>query len=343
MNRGFFSAALTGSVLIALAASVLFSAPRAQTKSPADSKPVNPAAAAVGPTALWNPPPQALAAVRAKCFGDPTNLAACFAAGMEHAGASSAAVAFTKSIPNDIAYLRAFRSAGPVGIAYVEFPFRANENEGVFLVNGRPPLVNVDDQKALPMEALRADPAYAALAKQFPQISFWPGDRFHIQTPFVTPARAGVRIIVSYILRESCHACATVGSARFAFDFDAAGKLQNVRLFAVNRAVAPSQATASTMHEIHAFVGKQFTITLDANRTTGYRWGLVADPDPAILAGPTTSYSESSDRIVGAPGREIWTFNPVGKGIVTLVFHYARPFEKSEGPAKTARYKIVVQ
>ena len=102
---------------------------------------------------------------------------ACFAAAMAQAGASPSALAFTRRLDNE-AYLEALdETLGPVAVAHVFYPFRANENDAWLLVNGAPPLIDVDDRRYLDLAALRSSPAYAAIRRHYPHVSFWPGDR----------------------------------------------------------------------------------------------------------------------------------------------------------------------
>ena len=75
---------------------------------------------------------------------------------MKKAGASPAALAFTRRTGSQ-AYLRALREAGNVDVALAIYPFRANENEVWLLVNGDPPLIDVDDHAPDP-EAAGAQP-----------------------------------------------------------------------------------------------------------------------------------------------------------------------------------------
>ena len=55
----------------------------------------------------------------------------------------------------------------------------------------------------------------------------------------MAPAGDGQRFVVGEDLRDGCHACAILGKARVAFDFDAAGKLRGVRVVTVQATPAP--------------------------------------------------------------------------------------------------------
>lgn len=186
--------------------------------------------------AVWDPSPHTLSAIRGKCSGgDPAVLNQCFLSKMEKAGASLQAVAFAKSFAQTgLAYLRGFRKVGPVDIAYIEYAFRANELEGVLLVNGEPPPINVDDAKFLAPENFLKDPTYVALARKYPQISIWPGDRFDMNKPSVKHLESGgLSFAVDYILRDGCHACAQIGTATLTLSFDKRGIFSGVQVQSV--------------------------------------------------------------------------------------------------------------
>ena len=131
--------------------------------------------------------------------------------------------------------MRAFRHVGPVDIAYATNPFRANENDIVFLVNGTPGMIDVDNEQLLNKTELTKDPVYATLASQYPQISLWPADRHGTEYPLAQNLTQGEqRFMVRYRLRNECHACAVVGSAQFGFDFDQSGKFLGTKLLHVS-------------------------------------------------------------------------------------------------------------
>ena len=186
----------------------------------------------LGADAVWNPSPQVLSAIHQKCAkGDPADLNECFLAEMRVAGASSQAVGFAKSNSGKgLIFVRAFRKVSVVDIAYIEYPFRANEVDGVLLVNGDPATIDVDGQKFVARENFSKDPIYAALAKKYPNISIWPADRFHINKPLVKHSESGQLLFaVDYILRDGCHACAQIGTTSLIFTFDKDGRFNGIR------------------------------------------------------------------------------------------------------------------
>src|SRR5271155_805232 len=312
----------------------------------------------VSAAAVWNPPVDMLAAIRVKCGeADPTHIERCFLNEMKSAGASPEALAFAESLAASlgVVYLRAFRRLEKVDVAYIEYAFRANELEGVLLVNGNPSPIDVDDDRFTVDSELRKNAAYAALAEQYPRISVWPGDRFDDKLPTVTSTGWGTKtFLVQYTLRDGCHACAVVGTATLGFNFDTQGNFQGARVASVVSATAAAQAAAiptnSTgfdvaggMEQIRVLAGKQFSITLNANHTTGYAWRLTKPLDPAMLRQISDDYHAATFDAVGAPGEEVWTFESIAAGNIELDFEYVRPLEKDAKPVKTAKYSIVIK
>jgi hypothetical protein len=182
------------------------------------------APAPVGPSALWEPPAGFLAAFHRECdprtgsaFGD------CFVEEMQKAGASPAAADFSRRIDSP-GYLAAFRDAGRVDVGWAVAPLRANENGICFLLNGEPPLIDVDEPSRI-RAALGASPSWTATERAHPDATVFPGDRFHTSAIAAEiPPGGGQRFLVPYLVRDGCHACAVVGRFVLAFDFDARGR-----------------------------------------------------------------------------------------------------------------------
>jgi predicted secreted protein len=317
------------------------------------AKPSRPATARITEASVWTPAPDTLSAIRTKCgdAGDPSRLEICFLGEMTSNGASPEAVAFSRSAADiGVIYMRAFRKVGPVDVAYVQYVFRANELDGVFLVNGDPSPIDLDDDDVLPKARLQSNSAYSQLASRYPNVSIWPGDRFDTELPALVDTGWGTQTFaVDYILRDGCHACAQIGTANVAFQFDADGKFQGAKVTGVKPSERTSESSgadnfgAAGVEEIRALAGKEFSITLPANHTTGYSWRLATKLDPATLALISNTYNESTSGMVGASGEEVWTFSAPTKGTTQLTFEYARPFEKNTPPAKTAKFSVMIE
>lgn len=202
-----------------------------------------PASEKVSDLSVWHPPKGALEAIRKQCgAGAPTDIESCFVAAMKQQGASNPAIQFAQSMANSgQIYLKAFRKTGAVSIGYFEYVFRANETEGVAIVNGDPSPIDVDDPQYLTHEMLAANSVYQQLSGKYPNISSWPGDRSSPSLPEVRQRDSGgTQVLVRYLLKDGCHACANLGSARVAFNFSATGKLEATRLMNVIPGTPPS-------------------------------------------------------------------------------------------------------
>jgi hypothetical protein len=173
-------------------------------------------------------------------------LHACFLGEMQASGASAEALAFSRQLyattKGLIGFLREFRETGPVDLAYVEYVFRANENLACYLVNGKPPMIDLDDFKILPTDALESNPKYRVIEARHPKVSIWPSDRSATDHPIVKSLPdSAERFIVDYWLQNGCHACERIGSAQFAFDFDQSGTFLGSHLLSVESGAGPDR------------------------------------------------------------------------------------------------------
>lgn len=94
--------------------------------------------------------------------------------------------------------------------------------------------------------------------------------------------------------------------------------------------------------DIVATPGNDFSITLDANHTTGFRWELAKPLDGSVLTLVDTSYEEDPNGALGAGGKEIWRFAPVAPGWTKIELVYRRPWEEM-APARIAVYAVDVE
>ncbi|HZT33653.1 MAG TPA: protease inhibitor I42 family protein [Bryobacteraceae bacterium] len=297
--------------------------------------------AQIGPRALWQPGMQFMQEVHARCdrgssyptFGD------CFVAHMTLTGAPPEAVAFAKMTGNQ-GFLRDFRAAGRVSVAYAVYPFRANENQVWLLVNGSPPMVDVDDLQQLPQDALKADPAYAAVAQKFPDASLWPGDRSGTGGPVVVAfGDGGQQFVVEYRVRNLCHACAVLGYAFYGFRFHRRGDFEGPEYLGFT----PGNELTVPAAPLAVKAGEQFTVSLPSNRTTGYRWIMAGEPARDVVRLVREEYKAPGRAAAGAGGEERWTFQAVGPGSAKWRMLYARPWEKPARPGKELALAVRVK
>ena len=309
----------------------------------------------VGKEAVWRPGTGVMDGIREKCgslMGVPSS--DCFVLSTERAGASPQALAFIRSTGNT-AYLRDFREMGRVDVAYVHYPFRANENEGCLLVNGDPPIIDVDDPKYKPKDGLQKDRRFNSLLKEFPKVSVWPGARSGTDYPLLQKlAGNGQRFVVRYLLLNGCHSCERLGNAWFSFDFDGMGKFVGTRLMGIDRDTRPDTGIEGNVaieddftdlkKTIEVASGREFTIVLGSNRTTGYQWDLAKPLDKGTVELVGSAYKILQDGgKVGAGGKEVWTFRALGEGKTMITMKYMRPWEKNTAGVKTVTFEIVVK
>jgi inhibitor of cysteine peptidase len=88
--------------------------------------------------------------------------------------------------------------------------------------------------------------------------------------------------------------------------------------------VTITQADNGKTIEVHK--GDSFTITLAANPTTGFRWG-VDSTNEQIVAYVDTDYQPAPSSGVGGGGMQILHFKAAGTGTTPVALKYWRDFE----------------
>ena len=184
--------------------------------------------AKIGSSAVWQVSTQFLATAHAACDNSSPG-AECMIEQMAKAGAPVDAVSFTRELykqsHGDFGVMTGFQSQAPVAFAWITYPLRANTNYGLLFVNGKPPIINVEDLQLLDAKTMEHSFQFQDLKNQFPQANLWPGDRDGKTWPNSQAGpNGGIQFVVSYPLRNGCHACASAGSALFNWNFDAQGK-----------------------------------------------------------------------------------------------------------------------
>ncbi len=185
----------------------------------------------IGPSSVWHMPPTFLAAAHKACdSAPPPSFADCFINQMSTAGASPAAVAFTRALQQqsdgDVGIMSGFNKVGPaVDVAFVVYPLRANTNNGLLFVNGMPKIVNAENLQLLDQVGMQQSPQFQNTKAQFPNVNLWPGDRDGTTWPNSgSNSEGGVSFTLGYPLRNGCHACAHAGFAEFNWKFGPTGK-----------------------------------------------------------------------------------------------------------------------
>jgi hypothetical protein len=184
----------------------------------------------ISASAVWQVTPQFIATAPTACEQSSHSAAdECLINQMAKAGAPADAITFTRELykqsHGDFGIMTGFQDEGPVAFGWITYPLRANTNYGLVLVNGQPPIVNVEDLKLLDTKTMKQSFQFQDLKNQFPKVDIWPGDRDGKEWPNSQPGpNGGIQFTVSYPLINGCHACAHAGFAIFNWNFDAHGK-----------------------------------------------------------------------------------------------------------------------
>ncbi|MGA7721534.1 MAG: protease inhibitor I42 family protein [Ignavibacteriaceae bacterium] len=301
-------------------------------------------------SAIWKPGMEMMHAIHDSCdkmsyrsFGD------CFLEQMKKFNASPEAVEFTK-LTNSEGFMRDFKETGKVDIAYAVFPFRANENQVCFLVNGSPNMINVDNYDYISKIKLEKNITYKQIKMKYSHVSIWPGDRSGTNYPAVRQLTGGgQQFIFNYRLQDGCHACKLIGFVNLGFDFNNDKKLLAVNvinILSLNESEndIKVQGEYSNPEEIiHIKAGKCFAIDLKSNATTGYEWQLSPPLNENIVNNAGKIYLPPGNAIPGAGGKEIWNFITNNSGTTVIIFNYLRPWEKDIKYARKAVFKISVE
>jgi len=93
---------------------------------------------------------------------------------------------------------------------------------------------------------------------------------------------------------------------------------------------------------IETQVGQNFTITLEANVTTGYQWQLAKPLDENMLQLISADYLADKTGLVGAGGKQVWIFKVLKTGKTMVSFKYVRPWEKNNLPEEEESFVIII-
>ncbi len=103
--------------------------------------------------------------------------------------------------------------------------------------------------------------------------------------------------------------------------------------------------TADAGHTIELYQGEDLQVSLDSNRSTGFRWTFV-NSSPAIvipMGEPDYVQQMTSSGQVGAGGTEIWRLRATDIGRQSIRFEYRRPWEPSAPPARVVKFNVAVE
>lgn len=95
--------------------------------------------------------------------------------------------------------------------------------------------------------------------------------------------------------------------------------------------------------EVKIGVGGSLTVALASNQTTGFQWELKEISDTSRLQKIDSKYEASTTGLLGAGGKEIWTFKALKAGRATINMEYSQPWEGGEKAASTFNLTVVMK
>ena len=95
--------------------------------------------------------------------------------------------------------------------------------------------------------------------------------------------------------------------------------------------------------KIELMTGEKFAIGLDSNWTTGYSWKLVGRKTAEKLKLLDSRYQPAGKAPPGAGGKEIWIFQAVEAGKVTLSLEYIRRWGKDRSPLQSKSFMLILR
>jgi inhibitor of cysteine peptidase len=103
------------------------------------------------------------------------------------------------------------------------------------------------------------------------------------------------------------------------------------------------------LRQVEAKTGDVFTVVLDSNATTGFRWTEQAKiADGNILKQTEHAYvapraNDANYPVAGMSGIEEWWFTAVRTGTTTVTMSYDRPWEGGEKAVRTFVLTVIVK
>src|SRR5260370_19480095 len=126
-----------------------------------------------------------------------------------------------------------FQPLGRVDMAEIFYPLRDVEykyavgarNYALLLINGDPPMIDVDDLKKLDRHGLEQDGSYQLLKRSFPNLELWGSGRgCTMWEPMHKRPDGGQSFGIYYVLNVGRPAGRWMSGANFDWNFDAKGK-----------------------------------------------------------------------------------------------------------------------
>ena len=116
------------------------------------------------------------------------------------------------------------------------------------------------------------------------------------------------------------------------------GLQQSITPSPLNQSTSPISTNAT----LSVKTNEQFYITLSSNPSTGYAWQVASVSNPDMVRFVDSQYIRPESELIGAPGKQVLTFNALQEGSATIQLEYVRPFERGVPPVSIYVAEVVV-
>ena len=116
------------------------------------------------------------------------------------------------------------------------------------------------------------------------------------------------------------------------------GLQQSIMPPPLNQSTSPISPNAT----LSVRTNEQFYITLGSNPSTGYAWQVTSVSNPDMVRFVDSQYIRPESELVGAPGKQILTFNALQEGSATIHLEYVRPWETDVPPVSIYVAEVMV-
>ncbi len=93
---------------------------------------------------------------------------------------------------------------------------------------------------------------------------------------------------------------------------------------------------------IEVQAGHNFTITLEANATTGYQWQFAGPLDESAIQLISSEYLADKTGLAGSGGKQVWVFKAIKTGSSSIPFQYIRTWEENMPPERKELFIIII-
>ncbi len=117
------------------------------------------------------------------------------------------------------------------------------------------------------------------------------------------------------------------------------GLQQSITPSPLNQSTSPISTTNATLS---VKTNEQFYITLSSNPSTGYAWQVASVSNPDMVRFVDSQYIRPESELIGAPGKQVLTFNALQEGSATIQLEYVRPWETDVPPVSIYVVEVMV-